>query len=287
MIVVTSICLKWYPSLMVATPSNFNSFFQSCRDLAHYGHWSEFLENLESYDLNSSTGHPKTPSFKDLAFVCALHGLLGSRAALSPQSVKALECCLLQGANVNAYAWDWHMRSIDSACMEGREDIVTYLLSKGACPLLGPSVSYSPLVQAIKRGHSKVAKLLIDHADIHEMDRSGQTPLFFAVQEGLPSVVKALLEKGAKACIEANDGTSPLHLLPWQESPFVCAEMMLDLLKAGADPYETHPDLASPHEMACRENMGHVFLQVISEMEALKLQSSTPESAPTPAPRRM
>ena len=61
------------------------------------------------------------------------------------------------------------------------------------------------------RDAGETIQMLIDHdADVDAMDKKGQSPLHVAAKLGLPNVASLLLEAGANAHVEDQDGHTPL-----------------------------------------------------------------------------
>lgn len=79
------------------------------------------------------------------------------------------------------------------------------------------------LMIAIKSGNTAVAKLLIKHIDVNAKNNHGETPVVLAVEAAmvgflpdstlrreLPTILSALVEKGANFNLHANDGSTAL-----------------------------------------------------------------------------
>eukprot|EP01061_Rhynchopus_euleeides_P018755 TRINITY_DN30975_c1_g3_i1.p1 TRINITY_DN30975_c1_g3~~TRINITY_DN30975_c1_g3_i1.p1 ORF type:complete len:467 (+),score=84.82 TRINITY_DN30975_c1_g3_i1:52-1452(+) len=128
--------------------------------------------------------------------------------------------------------------ALHAAASRGRHGIVSLLCSKGVNVNEGHICT--PLVAAVKEGHSNVALTLIkEGADVDESvepgidNDAGYTPLLYAALRGDRDVITSLLGAGASP-----DRT----LSPSRKNPlYVCAERgdcqsMLSLLKAGAQP---------------------------------------------------
>jgi ankyrin repeat protein len=103
------------------------------------------------------------------------------------------------------------------AAAEGHTSIVTRLLRAGAtaAPLnIGEQVTApSPLHDAVAWERLDVIQCLLDSgAEVNSRDQDGRTPLHYAVQCGNVSIVNTLLDHGAVSTQEDETGVSPIGL---------------------------------------------------------------------------
>lgn len=92
------------------------------------------------------------------------------------------------------------------AVQQGHFEIVQYLLSHKANPLLIDTLNYSPLHWAAKKGYTAIAAALLQAgAIVNAGGEYGRTPLHMAAHNGHVEIVSLLLQ--AKAGI--NDQTAP------------------------------------------------------------------------------
>ncbi len=69
----------------------------------------------------------------------------------------------------------------------------------------------TPLSFAAKNGHETIVRLLLERgAKVCSRDYDGRTPLLFAAERGHNAIVRLLLEKGSKANSKDNFGRTPL-----------------------------------------------------------------------------
>src|SRR5690606_30672946 len=90
--------------------------------------------------------------------------------------------------------------ALGMACHFGNEDVVRYLLLKGANPDQASSNGYqvNPLFTAISSGFDGIAKLLIEAgAEVNVIQAGNLTPLHAAAEKGNIEMLIALLESGA------------------------------------------------------------------------------------------
>jgi ankyrin repeat protein len=93
------------------------------------------------------------------------------------------------------------------------EDMVTFVLSKGANPTIATNEGFTPLMQASRCGHTGVTQLLLEHVGgqgLDTQDDKGKTALHYAALWGHDEMVSFLLDKGADPNITALDGSTAL-----------------------------------------------------------------------------
>jgi len=139
-----------------------------------------------------------------------------------------VELLINSGADVNAedsegftpYYW---------ATMQGRKDFVELLVAKGATPV-------STIHLAAREGDLEKVKAFIEKgSDINARDKSGETPLFFAVLADNNDVTKFLLAKGADVNAKRDDGATPLHYALSLGNKDVAEDAAALLIAKGAD----------------------------------------------------
>ena len=91
---------------------------------------------------------------------------------------------------------------------------------------------YTPLIIAIKdRDVAKVHKKIFKGADVEMSSEEGKSPLLYAIESQMESIVRALVENGATVNVLCG-GTTPLHHAVGLADPL----MVSLLLELGADP---------------------------------------------------
>lgn len=81
--------------------------------------------------------------------------------------------------------------------MQGRTDIVKFLLKRGASVKTTNQAQMTPLICAVRKGHWEIVDILLFHrASLVDVDRHGRTPLMLAAGEGHLAVLEILLSKG-------------------------------------------------------------------------------------------
>ena len=105
--------------------------------------------------------------------------------------------------------------ALGMACHFGNEDVVRYLLLKGANPDQSSSNGYqvNPLFTAISSGFDGIAKLLIEAgAEVNVMQAGNLTPLHAAAEKGNIEMLISLLENGASVAIKSDNGETAADL---------------------------------------------------------------------------
>jgi ankyrin repeat protein len=93
------------------------------------------------------------------------------------------------------------------------EEIVKFLINKGASVKAVNNDEMTPLHIASIRGKSSLAKLLIDKgADVDAKDKHWNTPLIYAVNKNGYDVAKVLIDNEAGIDFRGTGGNTPLHI---------------------------------------------------------------------------
>lgn len=103
------------------------------------------------------------------------------------------------------------------ACIEGREQVVDLLLSRGASPNIGAEdQTGNPLQDAAQFGHTEIVrKLLAEKADPNSANKNGITPLMDATVSAKPEIVSLLICYGADVNMAENGRYERRTALMW------------------------------------------------------------------------
>ncbi|XP_007887849.2 ankyrin repeat and SAM domain-containing protein 6 isoform X1 [Callorhinchus milii] len=98
--------------------------------------------------------------------------------------------------------------ALQFAAGHGHEQLVRFLLMKGASVDSRNSYGWSPLMQAARHGHLAVARLLLENqADVNAANKLGACVLAAAARGGHAGLTRLLLESGARlACTRGGRG---------------------------------------------------------------------------------
>jgi ankyrin repeat protein len=109
----------------------------------------------------------------------------------------------------------YEMTALAWAAEQGYEEMVAFLLHKGALADLLLITSYTPFMTACARGHLGVVKILLEHVGeqgLQGRDRDSRAALHHAAINGHEDVTAFLLSKGADASARDAYGKTPLML---------------------------------------------------------------------------
>lgn len=132
------------------------------------------------------------------AAIAAEHYSVDERllAAIRAYDVEAAKAALDQGADPNA-GNSYEGYALTIAASLGDPEMVQLLVEHGADINIVLDEGYTPLAEAVDRGHSQVVAYLLDIGVNPNQTASGVSLLLTAAQSGRPDLVELLLQYGA------------------------------------------------------------------------------------------
>jgi ankyrin repeat protein len=119
-----------------------------------------------------------------------------------------------RGANINATG-DEGKTAVHYAAKWGIEDMMAFLLTKGAQANIRDGDGMTPIMLACFEGHLGVVKMLVQHMGVqglNDRNAKGWTALHWASAGGHEKVARFLLLAGADPTITDNGGMAPITL---------------------------------------------------------------------------
>ena len=132
--------------------------------------------------------------------------------AVSRGDLTEVEALVDHGENINA-AGRSGRTPLYYAALQGQNEVVSYLLEKGANPKIGAGWkgNNTPLHVAAQNGNLACVQLLLNNGvPVDIINSTKQTPLFLAAEFLHPAVVTCLLDHGANVNATAKGGATPL-----------------------------------------------------------------------------
>lgn len=98
------------------------------------------------------------------------------------------------------------------AAAGAHNEVIAFLLSKGADPNAATLYGFTPLHYSIMRGHLETSKLLVSRGvDINYKNFWGYTPLHLAARSGLVDEIRLLIRNRALLNVKDSKNETPLH----------------------------------------------------------------------------
>ncbi|UKZ76961.1 hypothetical protein TrVFT333_004677 [Trichoderma virens FT-333] len=159
-------------------------------------------EEVVRYFIEKGAPMAATDDDKQLLISMAIHGKLKS----------IIDNFLLDGVCIDACMANNKHTPLTQAINEGDDDIVDWLIEKGANLDNCNGHGKTPLIAAIESGNKAIIQLLVDKgAGLDFQGNDGYTPLIFATKQNRQDIMELLISKGAK--LEAKYNTSPSRRL--------------------------------------------------------------------------
>ncbi|KAN0127948.1 Ankyrin repeat-containing domain protein [Lactarius tabidus] len=172
--------------------------------------------------------------------------------------------------------------ALHAASIQGRLQVVHYLLRRGVDVNVRDSGLDTSLLLASWKGHGDVVQCLLEHgADVNLRDQYDNTPLYLAANYGHIDAVRLLLEHHADVQSPTKTGRTPLHGVVMGQSFTVDRPQIVRLLlKHGANPNARNHELKTPlHLVSLRPDLLdvlRVLLEHGADLDAEDKHGNTP-----------
>ena len=175
-------------------------------------------------------------------------------------ATSSIDVLLDLGARVDLRATSG-VTPLHSACMYGRYAATRLLIEKGKAPIdCRTDDGYTPLHLAVQNKQEDLVKYLLDRGAFVDIPTEhGWTPIMSAISAENVNLVKMLLDYGADAGDVNNEGESSL----WMALRLWNVRILRLLLSAGADVEERDEMDVTPLLFACRNNRKDVAFCLI------------------------
>ena len=118
------------------------------------------------------------------------------------------------------------------AIKEEQLNLIAYLLSKGADVNLVSYLNETPLHKAVSSGELEIVKLIVSYgADLNFQNDIKETPLFIALENDYSDIAEYLISKGAQVNIKNQEGKYPLHVAAYKGN----LQLAKQLISRGAE----------------------------------------------------
>jgi uncharacterized protein len=159
------------------------------------------------------------------------------------------------------------------AALNNRPKMAELLINKGAT--VNPAKSPSPLMGAVRDGHTQVVKVLLDYkAPVHGPSNASTSPLHLAAEKGYFQIAELLIEHQASPDRKDQAGNTPLYYATYNDHP----QVMRILIKAKADVNQNIPEGTLLHLAAQRGSRegSRLLLEHGAELEVKNAKGQRP-----------
>ncbi|EZF71837.1 hypothetical protein H105_06089 [Trichophyton soudanense CBS 452.61] len=210
--------------------------------------------------------------------------LSSSGSASIPPIIKAaqsgslvqVEMQIGEGADIDCHHALTGRTALAVAAHCGNEEVVDYLLQKGARNDTQEIDGSTPLHLAASRGHTAVIQVLLSVVEnVDVKDGLGRTPFWVAADGGHIDATRMFLGAGCKITARAKGQMTALH----QAAIRGDGEMVAFLLQSGADIEAKDANMKSAFHHACENSQYSLcrsLFQYKADIEAIEINKRTP-----------
>lgn len=145
-----------------------------------------------------------------------LFGLSDMKTAITNGDIVVIRSMIEGNKDLLESRIDTYFSPLNFAALEGKTDIVKYLVGIGADVNTKDREGSIPLQNAAVKGYLEIVKILVvNGSDVNYKDDNDVTPLHFACMSGNLDLVKYLVEKGADVISVSKAGREPIFEAAW------------------------------------------------------------------------
>ncbi|HXK50025.1 MAG TPA: ankyrin repeat domain-containing protein [Clostridiales bacterium] len=194
-----------------------------------------------------------------LTAVSAVSGITDIKTAITNGDIVLVKSMIEGNKDLLESRIDTYFTPLNFASLEGKTDLVKYLVDKGANISTRDREGSIPLQNAAIKGYFDIVKILVEKgSDVNYKDDNDVTPLHFACMSGNLELVKYLVEKGADVSSVSKAGRQPVFEAAWGGN----LEMIKFLESKGADLKGVNSNGNTPLHFASR-NGNMEFIEYI------------------------
>ena len=157
---------------------------------------------------------------------------------------------------------DTYFTPLNFASLEGKTDIVKYLVDKGADINTRDREGSIPLQNAAIKGYLDIVIILVEKgSDVNYKDDNDVTPLHFACMSGNYELVKYLIDNGANVRAVSKAGREPIFEAAWGGN----LEMIKFLESKGSDLKGINSNGNTPLHFASRNGSKELIEYILSK----------------------
>ncbi len=197
-----------------------------------------------------------------LASISLLIGVSDMKTAINNGDLVQVKSMIEGNKDLLESKIDNYFSPLNFASIEGKTDIVEYLVEKDADINTKDREGSIPLQNAAVKGYLDIAKILVEKgSDVNYKDNNDVTPLHFACMSGNFKLVKFLIDKGADINAVSKAGRKPIFEAVWGAD----LETIRFLEKMGGDLKDVNSYGNTPIHFAARNGNIELIEYILSK----------------------